>query len=73
MLARRILSAALLAFVLTSPVTARAAENDGIVRIKSAYSMPETIKRLKKDVVDKGITSPTLRLMPVYGYTPDRR
>jgi uncharacterized protein (DUF302 family) len=55
MLARHILSAALLAFVLTSPVTARAAENDGIVRIKSAYSMPETIKRLKKDVADKGI------------------
>ena len=44
MLARHILSAALLAFALTSPVTARAAENDGIVRIKSAYSMPETIK-----------------------------
>ena len=55
MLARRILSAALLAFVLTSPVTTRAAENDGIVRVKSAYSMPETIKRLKKDVADKGI------------------
>ena len=55
MLARRILSAALLAFVLTSPVTARAAENDGIVRIKSAYSMTETTKRLKKDVADKGI------------------
>ena len=34
--------------------TARAAD-DGIVRIKSAYSMPETIKRLKKDVADKGI------------------
>ena len=32
-----------------------AAEHDGIVRIKSAYSMPETIKRLKKDVADKGI------------------
>jgi len=55
MLARRFLSAALLAFALTSPVTARAAENDGIVRTKSAYSMPETIKRLKKDVADKGI------------------
>src|SRR4029450_10972096 len=55
MLARRILSAALLAFVLTSPVTPGAAENDAIVRIKSAYSMPETIKRLKKDVADKGI------------------
>ena len=55
MLARRILSSALLAFVLTSPVTARAAEIDGIVRIKSAYSMPETIKRLTKDVASKGI------------------
>jgi uncharacterized protein (DUF302 family) len=55
MLTRRILSAALLAFALSSPVTARAADNDGIGRIKSAYSMPETIKRLKKDVADKGI------------------
>ena len=34
--------------------TARAAD-DGIVRTKSAYSMPETIKRLKMDVADKGI------------------
>ena len=25
------------------------------MRIKSAYPMPETIKRLKKDVADKGI------------------
>jgi uncharacterized protein (DUF302 family) len=55
MRARRFLSTALLVFALTSPVTARAAENDGIVRTKSAYSMPETIKRLKKDVADKGI------------------
>jgi alcohol dehydrogenase (cytochrome c) len=43
MLARRILTAVLLTFLLTSPVTARAAETDGIVHIKSAYSMPETI------------------------------
>ena len=55
MLARRILSAALLALMSISPQTAYTAENDGIVRIKSAYSMPETIKRLKKDVADKGI------------------
>ena len=34
---------------------AQAAEDDGIVKFKSAYSMPETIKRLKKDVADKGI------------------
>jgi uncharacterized protein (DUF302 family) len=32
-----------------------AGTDDGIVRIKSAHSMPETIKRLKKDVADKGI------------------
>ena len=54
---RSICSAALLAFALMlSPSgAARAAGDDGIVRIKSAYSMPETIKRLKKDVADKGI------------------
>ena len=28
---------------------------DGIVRVKSAYSMAETIVRLKKDIADKGI------------------
>jgi uncharacterized protein (DUF302 family) len=49
------LSAALLAFVLISPVAVPATEDDGTVRIKSAYSMPETIRRLKKDVADKGI------------------
>ena len=57
MFMRSICSAALLAFALMlSPSgAARAAGDDGIVRIKSAYSMPETIKRLKKDVADKGI------------------
>jgi uncharacterized protein (DUF302 family) len=37
------------------PVGKTFAADDGIVRIKSAYSMPETIKRLKKDIADKGI------------------
>jgi uncharacterized protein (DUF302 family) len=37
------------------PSGAATADDDGIVRIKSAYSMPETIKRLKEDVADKGI------------------
>src|SRR6266536_1762303 len=32
-----------------------AAEEDGIVRVKSAYSMGETIARLKQDIADKGI------------------
>ena len=50
-------AAAMLAFALTlSPFGAASAGNDdGIVRLKSTYSMPETIKRLKKDVADKGI------------------
>ena len=34
--------------------TAQAAD-DGIVKFKSAYSMPETIARMKKDIADKGI------------------
>ena len=44
-----------LALMLSPFGTARAGTDDGIVRIKSAYSMPETLKRLKKDVADKGI------------------
>ncbi len=56
MFTRCIWSAALLAFALMLPPSGTArAEDDGIVRIKSAYSMPETIKRIKKDVADKGI------------------
>ena len=45
----------LLAFLVSLPLTARAAEDDGIVKFKSAYDMPETIKRMKKDIADKGI------------------
>jgi uncharacterized protein (DUF302 family) len=44
-----------LALMLLPSGPARAADDNGIVRIKSAYSMPETIKRIKKDVADKGI------------------
>jgi uncharacterized protein (DUF302 family) len=57
MLMRNICSVVLLAFalMLLPSKAARAASDDGIVRIKSAYSMPETIKRIKKDVADKGI------------------
>ena len=56
MLKRCIWSIVILACAMTLSLsgTARAAD-DGIVRIKSAYSMPETIKRLKMDVADKGI------------------
>jgi uncharacterized protein (DUF302 family) len=38
-----------------SPEMARADADDGIVKFKSAYDMPETIKRMKKDIADKGI------------------
>src|SRR6476619_878063 len=57
MLPRLIRSVTLLAFALMLQPSgpAMAVDDDGIVRIKSAYSMPETIKRIKKDVADKGI------------------
>jgi uncharacterized protein (DUF302 family) len=49
-------SAALIATALavTSSV-AVSADSDGVVRVKSAYSVAETIARLKKDIADKGI------------------
>ena len=31
------------------------AQSDGIIRVRSAYSMPETIARIKQDVAAKGI------------------
>src|SRR5204863_6988252 len=49
--------ATLVAFCLFAGLAARASayEMDGILRVKSAYGMAETIARLKKDVADKGI------------------
>jgi uncharacterized protein (DUF302 family) len=46
---------AALAIMASVPQTARAAEGDGIIKFKSAYDMPETIARMKKDIADKGI------------------
>ena len=43
-----------LALLLLLPVSALA-QDDGIVRVKSAYSMQETVERIKKDVAAKGI------------------
>src|SRR6266536_211769 len=53
----KLCSAASLAFVLavSTPVLTKAADEDGSVRFKSAYSLGETIHRLKKDIADKGI------------------
>ena len=49
-----------LAFLFAVALTAASsvvtlAGNDGIVRVKSAYPIGETIDRLKKDIADKGI------------------
>jgi uncharacterized protein (DUF302 family) len=56
MLTRLISCALLIAGALWfSPSDPVRAADDGIVRVKSAFDMPETLKRLKKDVADKGI------------------
>ena len=44
----------LVVYLLTAWLPA-VAGNDGIVRVKSAYPIAETIERLKKDIADKGI------------------
>jgi uncharacterized protein (DUF302 family) len=47
---------ALALLVTASPLAgARADERDGIVKVKSAYPVAETVARIKKDVADKGI------------------
>jgi len=49
-------SALLFAFALTaSSSVATLAGDDGIVRVKSAHPIGETVERLKKDIADKGI------------------
>jgi uncharacterized protein (DUF302 family) len=48
-------SAVLFAFALTATSAAIAKAEDGIVKVKSAYSIAETIERLKKDIAAKGI------------------
>ena len=52
----RICSAFLLACALTATSSViTLADNDGVVRDRSAYPLGETIERLKKDIADKGI------------------
>ncbi len=50
-------SAALFAagLALSLPAAADAIGGDGIVRVKSAYPLAETVDRLKKDIAGKGI------------------
>ena len=57
-MSRRILrtsSAILFAFVLTVTSAAVGKAEDGIVKVKSAYPVAETIERLKQDIAAKGI------------------
>jgi uncharacterized protein (DUF302 family) len=48
-------AAVAVALVVSSVIMARANDHDGIVRVKSAYALDETIDRIKKDIADKGI------------------
>jgi uncharacterized protein (DUF302 family) len=50
----KLAQAAVFGFTLAASLSASAQE-EGIVKVKSAYSMDETIARLKKDIADKGI------------------
>jgi uncharacterized protein (DUF302 family) len=46
-------------FLLTTVVEAQslnAAGDDGLVKVKSAYPVDETVARIRKDIADKGIT-----------------
>lgn len=54
---RQLYSAAVLGIALVSsaPVAAQTVSADGLIKVKSAYGMDETISRLKKDIADKGI------------------
>ncbi len=57
-MSRRIMrtsSAVLFAFVLTVTSAAVTKAEDGIVKVKSAYSLTDTIARLKQDIAAKGI------------------
>jgi uncharacterized protein (DUF302 family) len=51
----RTASAVLFAFALTATSAAVGKAEDGIVKVKSAYPVGETIKRLKQDIAAKGI------------------
>jgi uncharacterized protein (DUF302 family) len=54
-----VLAAAVLSIYLVARPTAEPAQGgnagDGVVRVRSAYSLPETLDRLKKNVAAKGI------------------
>ena len=56
MYTRKLVSAVLVAAAFAvSSAHAQSAGSDGIVKVKSAYSMDETIARIKDDIAKKGI------------------
>jgi hypothetical protein len=67
------LIAGLILFNITSP---RADNEDGIVRVKSAYPLTETVNRLKKDVAERAScfsrrsTNPNSSTLLVFGNPP---
>jgi uncharacterized protein (DUF302 family) len=56
-LIRQFAGALTLAVAAATPAFAQnaAPSNDGLVKVRSAYSMDETIVRIRKDIADKGI------------------
>ena len=54
-IAKAVAAAFLAAALVASSATAQTASGDGVVRVKSAYPLDETVARLKKDIAAKGI------------------
>ena len=52
---RNFYASAVLAFACLVPAQAQTAGPDGIVRVRSAYGMDETIMRIRADIAAKGI------------------
>jgi uncharacterized protein (DUF302 family) len=50
-----LIGATVLALAASSSATAQTAPADGVVRVKSAYNVDDTIARLKADIAAKGI------------------
>ena len=52
---KKLACVALVATSLTAAGAALAQDSDGVIKVKSAYSMDETIARIKDDIAKKGI------------------
>lgn len=54
---RRLLGGLALAMTIAGPAAAQSTSpsDDGLIKVRSAYSMEETIARIRKDIADKGI------------------